>query len=103
MINGFVGTPCFSMLNKEGKMKLRSDNMEYNLLIAEGEQLEQEIILYTDETPPIKKGQSMGMCNIYIDNILVDSIPLTASDDVYIWGWKEIFDTIFYQFLTFSL
>ena len=102
-IGGSVGTPCFSLLNKKGVLKLQSETRKYHLLIGEDDVLEQEIILYTDEAPPIRKGQRMGICNVYIDNILVDTIPLTATDDVYIWGWKEIFDTIFYQFLTFSL
>ena len=91
------------LLNKKGVLKLQSENRKYYLLIEDGEELEQEIILYTDEKPPITKGQRLGICNVYIDHVLIDSIPLTASEDVYIWGWKEIFDTIFYQFLTFSL
>lgn len=102
-IDGSVGAPCFSLINKKGNLKLQSENRKYHLLIGEKEVLEQEIILYTDEVLPIRKGQKMGVCNVYLDNIRVDSIPLTATDDVYIWGWKEIFNTIFYQFLTFSL
>ena len=64
--------------------------------------IETEIILYTDTKLPIKEGQNMGECNIYLNNMLVDKLPILASENVYIWGWKMILHTIFYRFLTFS-
>ena len=102
-INGFVGKGLFSQINRDGVLKLKTINKTYNILIAEDEKLEQEIILQTDTRLPINKEQTMGVCNIYLDNVLIDSISMVADEDVYIWGWKEIAYTIFYQFLTFSL
>ena len=102
-VEGLVGDSDFSKINKSGILKLESSEKEYSLLMNETEKIEQEIVLYTDKSLPIKKGQKIGQCNIYLGNVIIDSIPLFASQDVNIWGWKEIAYTIFYQFLTFSL
>ena len=102
-INGAVGKNTFSEINKEGVLKLCAKENEYRMLMAEEEKIEKEVILYTDTKLPIKEGQKMGECNLYLENIQIDSIPLFASEPVNIWGWKETICTIFYQFLTFSL
>ena len=103
LVDGFVGNSIFSMINRKGKLKLQTQEKEYQVLMNDEEKIETEIILYTDTKLPIKKGQNMGQCNLYLDDMYMDSIPLVASDNVNIWGWKEILYTIFYQFLTFSL
>ncbi len=102
-LDGFVGQTDFSKLNQNGVLRLQMQEKEYTLLMAEKEELQKEIILYTDTKPPIVKGQNMGQCNLYLDDVFIDSIPLIASEEVNMWGWKEVLYTIFYQFLTFSL
>lgn len=101
-VDGAVGKNMFSMINKADVLKLYAKENEYRLLMAEEEQIEKEVILYTDAKIPIKEGQKMGECNLYLENIQIDSIPLFASEAVNIWGWREVLCTIFYQFLTFS-
>lgn len=71
--------------------------------MQETDAIDTEIVLYTDTDLPIEAGEKLGVCNLYLDNILIDSIPLKAGENVYIWGLKEAIYTIFYQFLTFSL
>ena len=102
-VDGVVGEMTFSNINTDGILKLYAQENEYQLLMSEEENVEKEIILYTDTKLPIKEGQKMGECNLYLENIQIASIPLVARESVNMWGWREIVYTIFYQFLTFSL
>ena len=102
-LNGYLSKPSFQSINRSGVLKLYSGKQEYQILMADDEKIETEVVLYTDTQLPIKQGQTMGSCNIYLEDLLIDSFPLVASENVYIWGWKDVLYTIFYQFLTFSL
>ena len=102
-LNGYLSKPSFQSINRSGVLKLYSGKQEYQILMADDEKIETEVVLYTDTQLPIKQGQTMGSCNIYLEELLIDSFPLVASENVYIWGWKDVLYTIFYQFLTFSL
>jgi len=102
-VNGCVGKPKFKQINQKDTLKLYAPKKEYQLLMQETDAIDTEIVLYTDTDLPIKEGEKLGVCNLYLDNILIDSIPLKAGQNVYIWGLKEAIYTIFYQFLTFSL
>ncbi|MBQ3559141.1 MAG: D-alanyl-D-alanine carboxypeptidase [Agathobacter sp.] len=102
-IEGYVLKTRFQALNQRGILNLGTEEKAYQLLMSEGEQIETEIILDTDTKLPVQQGQTMGMCNVYLNTLLLDSFPIVAKDNAYIWGWKDVFCTIFYQFLTFSL
>ena len=102
-LNGYLSKPSFQSINRSGVLELYSGKQEYQILMADDEKIETEVVLYTDTQLPIKQGQTMGSCNIYLEDLLIDSFPLVASENVYIWGWKDVLYTIFYQFLTFSL
>lgn len=101
LVEGFVENTSFDSLNTAGALGVSAPQKEYKILLSEGESLESEIILYTDTQLPIKEGQKMGVCNVYLDDVLLDSVPLIAERNVNIWGWKDVLYTIFYQFLTF--
>lgn len=103
LVDGFAGEQMFAKLNKADVLTLSAEEQVYHLLMAEGEEIEKEIILYTDTKLPIVEGQKMGECNLYLENIQIASIPLVAKANANIWGWKVTICTIFYQFLTFSL
>ena len=102
-VNGCVGKTKFKQINQKDTLKLYAPKKEYQLLMQEMDAIDTEIVLYTDTDLPIEAGEKLGVCNLYLDNILIDSIPLKAGENVYIWGLKEAIYTIFYQFLTFSL
>ena len=102
-VDGYVGRPMFSDVNKNGNLSLYMVEKEYQLLMEEEDKVTTELIIYTDTELPIKKGQVMGVCNLYLEDVLIDAIPLFASENVNIWGRKAVLYTIFYQFLTFSL
>jgi len=102
-VNGYVHEGKFKYLNQCEKLKVVTETKKYQMLMSSEEKIETEVILYTDTELPIQKGQTMGICKIYLEDMLFDSIPIIANDNVNIWGWKDIFYTIFYQFLTFSL
>ena len=103
IMDGYVGKYDFSQLNREGVLTLKSIEKEYSLLVKNEEEVETEIIIYTDEKLPIETGQKMGQCNVYLGEVFIDTFSIIASEEVNIWGWKPIFCTIFNQFLTFSL
>lgn len=103
LVDGFAGEQMFAKLNKADVLTLSAEEQVYHLLMAEGEEIEKEIILYTDTKLPIVEGQKMGECNLYLENVQIASIPLVAKANANIWGWKATICTIFYQFLTFSL
>lgn len=102
-IDGFVSVPQFYMLNRPQPMDFFIKENTCNLLAAKEENVEVDTLLFRNNIFPIEKGEEVGECKVYLDNELVKIYPLYASDNAYMWGWKEIFCTIFYQFLTFSL
>lgn len=101
-IDGYVEPLVFSNINRGEMLSLYTEKKEYQVLMAKEERLTTEIVLYTDTVLPIQKGQVMGQYNIYLDNMMLDSIPIIAKQAANIWGWKMILHTIFYRFLTFS-
>ena len=72
------------------------------LLLAQEEKLQKEVILYTDTSLPIEKGQILGECNYYIEDILLESVPLVAQENADVWTLSKIVKTIILEFLTFS-
>lgn len=102
-VDGYTDSAKFYDINKASDLHLLTKQQEYQLLMSEKDNIETEIILDTDTPLPIKEGQKMGVCNIYLNELLIDEIPILASQSAHIWGWKEVLHTIFYQFLTFSL
>ena len=102
-INGYIENADLIELNRENTLRISAKSKEYQILMSDEEKIHTEIVLYTDTKLPIKEGQIMGVCNIYLDDTYVDSFPLYACTSANIWGWRSVFHTIFYQFLTFSL
>jgi len=102
MIDGYINKADFEELNQKMKLTIEGKSKVYQVLMSENEKIEKEIILYTDADLPIKKGQNMGVCNIYIDDLLIDSISLVASDSSSRWSMLDVIYSVLYQFLTFS-
>lgn len=102
VVNGYINTPDFWELNKGRQLDIKGNSGVYEVLLRENESLEQEIILYTDTMLPVEKGQQLGVCNIYINDVLLDQIPLLANESSSQWNLNEIIQVILFQFLTFS-
>ena len=102
-IFGYTTKAKFKEVNQGTNLCLYSQEKEYRLLMSELDVIQTETKLDTKMRLPIEKGQKIGVCKIYLNDILIDKIPILSGQNAYIWGWKEIFNTIFYQFLTFSL
>ena len=64
--------------------------------------MEKEIIIFKDAKLPIEKGQKLGECNYYLDDILLESVPLVAQEDAGVWTMPQIIKIIFTEFLSFS-
>ncbi len=102
-VKGFVSKSEFNNINSSQKLNICASKYCGEVLMSKDEKIRGEVKIYSNKKLPITKGDKMGICNIYIGDVHIDSYPLYASENVYIWGWKEILYTIFYQFLTFSL
>ena len=68
----------------------------------ENEKLDKEIIVYKDVKLPVEKGQKLGECNYYLDDVLLESVPLVAQDGASFWTLPQIMKIIFTEFLSFS-
>jgi hypothetical protein len=90
-------------LNRKNILRIESEEKTYFLLLKDDENIREELIWYKEKQLPIDKGQVLGECNIYLGNILLDTIYLTSTSDADIWNLKEILALILCQFFTFSL
>lgn len=101
-IDGYITPICFDMINQKDVLKVHADEKRYELLLGEAEKVKKEIVLYDNISLPIQEGQKVGVCRIYVEDMLLDNIELIAKESADVWGWKEIFQVILNRFLTFS-
>lgn len=102
MVDGYIAPPSFAAINKTDILEVCGEEKKYEVLLKEEEEVRKETILYTDTDFPIKKGQILGECNIYIEDMLLDTISLIAKENSDEWGLSEIMTVILCRFLTFS-
>lgn len=101
-IDGYINEPEFVFLNQKSTLGVSGEMKSYEVLLGENETVRKEIVLYTDTTLPIKEGQVLGECNIYVEDMLLDTIFLTAKSNSDIWKLEEIMKVVLHKFLTFS-
>ncbi len=99
-LNAAIGEFDFKDINQEMPLMVRGEIDAFDVLLKAGEQVEKEIILYTDEKLPIKEGQIMGVCNIYVDKTLLVEIPLIAVEESSEWTFSSIAKIIYKKFMT---
>ena len=102
LVNGYVGRMNFSQLHQKMSISMEGVSEMLEVLLAQEEKLQKEVILYTDTPLPIEKGQILGECNYYIEDILLESVPLVAQQNADVWTLSKIVKTIILEFLTFS-
>ena len=102
LVNGYVGRMNFSQLHQKMSISMEGLSEMLEVLLAQEEKLQKEVILYTDTSLPIEKGQILGECNYYIEDILLESVPLVAQQNADVWTLSKIVKTIILEFLTFS-
>lgn len=102
VVDGYVSPPQFSMLNKNDILEIIGEQQEYTLLLGEGEEIIKEVVLYRNVSLPIDKKQEMGVCNIYVEDMLLDVIPLVSNTESGEWNLSNIMYVILCQFFTFS-
>ena len=101
-LEAYINTPNFWKLNQTECLQISSEQKQYEVLLSEGETLRKEIVLYENITLPVVENQELGVCNIYMEDLLLDQILLTATAEMKEWKMKEIIEVILCQFLTFS-
>lgn len=99
---GYTVPPEFLSLNQKESLLIRGEGRRYDVLLSEAEQVKKEIVLQKNIELPITQGQTLGVCRIYIENMLLDEIELFAVKDVKAWNLQDVFKVILCQFLTFS-
>ena len=102
LIDGFIDKTLFSSLNKELVLNIQSQEKEYQILLNDKEELQVLIHINNNIKAPVKTGDYLGVCRVYVGDTLMDEFPIYSEENIYIWGVKELIHTIFYQFLTFS-
>jgi len=101
-IDGYIVPPDFNSLNQTAILEIVSEERCYDVLLSEQDEIKKELVLYSDVELPIKKGQVLGICNICIGDMVLDTIPFVATEDSDIWKMKDIVKVILIQFFTFS-
>lgn len=101
-VEGCVGEESFRNLNRSMELTISGTYMEREVLLGENEAVQRELVMYDAAVLPIEKGKVMGRCNLYLDDILLDSTPLEAEESVGEWSLSRIMRMIFRQFLIFS-
>ena len=102
VVKGYIYPPQFSMLNQTDMLEITSEEQEYKVLLGEGEEIIKEVVLYQNVSLPIDKKQKLGVCNVYVEDMLLDVIPLVSNDVSLEWTLKNIVQVILFQFFTFS-
>lgn len=99
---GYTVPPEFLSLNHKQSVSIRGEDRRYDVLLSETENVKKEIVLQKNIKLPITQGQILGVCRIYVENMLLDEIKLVATKNVNAWNLKDVFEVILCQFLTFS-
>ena len=102
MVEGYIGEESFDNLNQVMMLEIEGRGGALELLLSEKEEIEKEIIVYKDAHLPIEKGQVLGVCNYYLDDMLLESIPLVAQEKAESWTWDKNLKMIIMEFLSFS-
>ena len=97
-----VGEWSFKNMHQKMTLQVSGRTEEMSILCGENEEVTKEIILYTDTRLPIEKGQVLGVCNVYLEDMLLAEIPLVAQDRVQSWNFDNVLQGIFLKFLTIS-
>ena len=101
-VDGYVGKETFATMNRIMTLEIQGISGVLEFLISENEKLDKEIIVYKDVKLPVEKGQKLGECNYYLDDVLLESVPLVAQDGGSFWTLPQIMKIIFTEFLSFS-
>lgn len=101
-VDGYVGKETFATMNRIMALEIQGMSGVLEFLISENEKLDKEIIVYKDVKLPVEKGQKLGECNYYLDDVLLESVPLVAQDGASFWTLPQIMKIIFTEFLSFS-
>ncbi|MBE5887348.1 MAG: D-alanyl-D-alanine carboxypeptidase [Lachnospiraceae bacterium] len=101
-VDGYVGKETFATMNRIMALEIQGISGVLEFLISENEKLDKEIIVYKDVKLPVEKGQKLGECNYYLDDVLLESVPLVAQDGASFWTLPQIMKIIFTEFLSFS-
>ncbi len=99
-VDGYTDSPTFLKLNQPSLLEVQVEKRSYQLLMSVKEQLRIERFWNDELHLPIEEGEVLGRCQIYLGEVLVDSIPLIAAKSGDVWGFKDIFEVILRQYLS---
>lgn len=101
-ITGYIVPPKFELLNQKDSVKIYGKGQNYEVLLGAEEHIEGELVLYDNIQLPIYKNEVLGVCRLYIKDVLLDEIELVAMESADAWKLEKILEVILCQFLTFS-
>lgn len=101
-IEGCTSQSSFRDINQTQQLELYTEPKEYQVLLAENEQLDTEMILDKNISLPIKEGQKIGVYHIYVGDTLLDSLEIKTRNFATDWDFEKIWEKVVVQFFTFS-
>lgn len=100
-IDGFITNPQFEYLNRQMDMKIKGVFSKNEILLKKDESVHQKIQIDEKVTLPIRKGQKLGACSLYIGDYLIENIPLVAENEAGEWNFWMVFCSVIRQYIDF--
>lgn len=100
-VDGYVEEPLFLNLNTKMQINITGNLDAETILLSQEEKVSKKIVLKEDIRLPIKEGEELGECLFYIGDYLLATVPLLAENSSDKWNVREVFETIFRQYVDF--
>lgn len=97
-VDGFEGRSDFLSLNKKSKIELCGSKQQEYLLMADHEKMHESIVLKPNIKLPLEKNRILGRYDLYVEDTLIESIPLKCKETCVAWDFESIFFVILRQF-----
>ena len=83
------------------EIRLSGKMDEETILVNKEEAVTKKTVLKDNITLPIREGQELGRCDFYVEEYLITTVPLLAEYDGDKWGFWDVFEAVFRQYVDF--
>ena len=100
-IEGYQGRAEMEELFQENFVLGEGDFPGFAVLLQEEEHVRREIIGVSEKRSVVHKGEIVGRVNYYLDEILLYSVPIVATENAYEWNIFCVFRLLVRQYIVF--
>ena len=100
-IEGYEGTLELEELFRENYVLAEGDFPGLKILLKDEEYIRREIIGISEKREVVHKGEIVGRINYYLDEMLLYSVPIVATENAYKWNVFSIFRLLVRQYIDF--